>query len=469
MARPKKVKLAPTRARLKWVFDKYGKTDPLVPYYVHALWRKGAIGMGFAEFNHPPSLVEALTFLVENYIPGLLSRGRLPAAVDAGRLPAAGYTDPVLPPPAEDATVGEVFDWILHWLYADIMINRSFAARTDCAKLVPALARWVNEEVQFPERPPGGLSAEAMLGTPAEQLDQVWDRPAFITDPAEKASRAPMSAAAYVDTGRAHLFWSPAIGGQPKGHHAIARWGDHFQYICDWYSGARPDLGQFRTFAQAYQAAQEWHNRLPVDASGQPVEQGKVVYRWPDGWTVQALTTWKQFRQEGEVLGHCIGDSRGYYDAAQAGSDRFFSLRNEHGRPWITFHVRAPMINTPSYYGPDPEGKVAHVLQIKGCKNRTPGVKAPTRDCPDPLPDEATRVWDFLAATPWLVGADYQSAWVLTVRRLGYGLEDQPVKDWPAAELVRPPAVEPIKPGELAGDIVPVWWDTASRVPHWAR
>jgi hypothetical protein len=443
---------------MKWVFDQFGASDPLVPYYVHHVFRSEIIGypfMGRSTFNHPPDLKFMVPFLIERWIPSVLSTGVLKDKVAEGLLPAKGYSTETLPPPSEQDTIGEVFEWVLHWLYADVMINAGFLALRDCTKVIPALARWINEEVQMPRPLLQGLPGVS----PAEMLDRDWERPAFYT----KAEALAEDRTDCFDTGRTRLCPSPPLREAIPGWRQISlmQGQGNFRHICDWYDAARPDLGEYRTFEEAFEAAHTWHGAIPRDASGAPIEQGPVVFSWPDDWTVQELSTRRQFAQEGSFLAHCIGEARGYWDKRENGMARYFSLRDPDGRPWFTFEVSAPSISTPAYHGVDPEGDYAHVTQIKGCKNRTPGVSAMSADCFSPQPDECTRVWDFLAATPWLVGPDYRSCWALTVRHLGYGIENADPSVWRADQLIRPPAPEPIERGKLAVDeaaLAPRWW-----------
>lgn len=468
MARAKKVKLAPARARLKWVFDKYGASDPLVPYVVHHVFRYAIIRtpfFGAPRYGELPKLDATIRYLQESFLPAAVGHGLVATAVEEGLLPAEGYNPP-LGPLSIDATLGEAMEWTNHWLLADVMINAGFAARRECTKLIPHLARWVNEFAQTPEHlsgiyAPGTLPVSLLSTVPAHELDARWNERAFYST-AEAMALARMDC---IDTGRTRLCPSDALRQTPSGHwRGWAHFAEQFRPICDWYDAERPDLGQYPTFASAREAAEEWHSHIPLDAQGQPIEQGEVVYRWPDGWTVQTLASRLMFRQEGESLGHCIGESQGYWQEHQYGHSRFFSLRDPDGRPWFTFQVSAPMISTPAYHGIDEEGGVAHVVQIKGCKNRTPGVKAMSRDCPSPLADETTRVWDFLSATPWPVGHDYQSAWRLTVHRLGFGLEDQPVAEWTAGDLVRPPTFGTVPEGKLVQTALAegTWWERRS-------
>jgi len=459
MARARKKKLAPARARLKWVFDKYSENDPLVPYLTHHVFRSVVLGTEFVDGRRapfaapPPSLANITAYMVERWVPHMVGGGGLAFdAIQAGRLPADGYTLDSAPPlPAQGDTVGSVVDWVLHWLIADVMMNPGYEVLRDCTKLIPHLARWINEAVQFRTAFPG-------FPTPAASLDVAWDKQAFLTT----ADAMALGRTDCFDTGRSG--WGRVCPSAPLINEPIdgTYWEgmtQAFRSVCDWYDAEHPDLGKFRTWEGALAAAQEWHDQIPVDPSGALIEQGPIVYRWPDGWTVQELVTRQQFQQEGSSLGHCIGEASSFWDQRVSGLGRFFSLRKPGGRPWLTIHVEAPRIETPVYRGVDPDGGPAQVRQIKGCKNRDAGVSAGSADCPMPDPGESTRVWDFLAATPWLVGNDYRASWRLTVMRLGYGNADADPSEWTAEQLIRPPSPELLARGEaVEAGIDPAWW-----------
>lgn len=68
------------------------------------------------------------------------------------------------------------------------------------------------------------------------------------------------------------------------------------------------------------------------------VEQGDVVYEWPDGWTVQKLTTPLQLEDEGEQMQHCVG---GYCAEVEAGDTVIYSLRDPQGDPHATMEIKA--------------------------------------------------------------------------------------------------------------------------------
>lgn len=67
------------------------------------------------------------------------------------------------------------------------------------------------------------------------------------------------------------------------------------------------------------------------------IPQGDVVYRFPDGFTIQDLQTEEALRVEGEINQHCVGD---YCGAVEAGEARIYSLRDPKGVPKVTIEWR---------------------------------------------------------------------------------------------------------------------------------
>lgn len=427
MARPRRDNLSPLQRRLQWVFDTYAKRSPLVPIYT-VMVVKGVFDPSYLAPRggiYPTVLIAAVT--QEGLLsPGTSGRTLLQAekAVLDGRLTQEDVDVALLRNQPLPSTIGAAIRLLVAkarlWAMTDETFQR---APSNCDKLVPAYARWVAEVVAT-RSPLTGVSLE-------DDLEDRWDH---------------------------YLAHTTRRGWWPEdAMEKIERMyqGGAGRYVCDWFLGARPNLADYHTFDEALYAARTWHASLGGHKLA--VEDAKLVYQWPDGWTVQELLQRSHFRQEGDALHHCIGESSSYFDKMASGSSRFFSLRRPDGTPWFTMEVTANE-GPPSYWQPPVVPSDAIVEQIKGCKNRQPGVSAQSADCPRPDPSEATRIWDFLAATPWRLGADYQSAWALTVRLLGYGLEKTSVKGFKAKDLVRPPAPFRVPEGKLVADIAPRWW-----------
>ena len=159
-------------------------------------------------------------------------------------------------------------------------------------------------------------------------------------------------------------------------------------HILDWALGTNAALGNF-TFEQAEQAANLWHTQNQElsarvtnqrkrasgewfdsgDHDGQASQRGQVMHTFPNGWTVQRLTTPKQLLEEGNMgagggmLRHCIGTpSQPYVGQVRQGVMWADSLRTPENRPWLTATI---------YTGSN------DVHQVKGFKNRLAGTGGP--------------------------------------------------------------------------------------------
>lgn len=126
---------------------------------------------------------------------------------------------------------------------------------------------------------------------------------------------------------------------------------DQLSQIYDWWSSENPDLGQY-SYDQAVEASDAWHATLAPEPTGDAVP-GKVVHRYPSGWTVQRLVTRKQLESEGRELEHCVGM---YWNRVESGATEVYSLRDEGGNPVLTVEVQPPVF----------------VAQIAGERNRPP-------------------------------------------------------------------------------------------------
>jgi hypothetical protein len=76
-----------------------------------------------------------------------------------------------------------------------------------------------------------------------------------------------------------------------------------------------------------------------LDEDVGPVPQGKVIYKFSDGWTVQELVTPEQIFAEGEANQNCLRESSfgpQYLEQVENGESRIFSLRNPNGRPSVS-------------------------------------------------------------------------------------------------------------------------------------
>jgi hypothetical protein len=294
-----------------------------------------------------------------------------------------------------------------------------------CLKLVPAFARWVRSAIE--------QDASAAMA-----LRSIGDSRAFVDRTSSKLQVLAMGhpdddlAQHRIQTARTE---DPVTAALLSVGERVAALRNKFRELCDWYTAARPNLGAVKTWQQALNALDAWHSSLGgPEGERLEVPHGPVVYEWPDGYRVVELTDRSHLIAEGRALRHCIGAQPEYIDALRRERARFFSLRNAAGAPLFTFEVA---------HG---SGQLI-ALQIKGCKNRSPGTAAGSRDCPPPDPTECVRVYDFLAAAEWAVGPDYWACWDITVTQLGTLNTTKAGNDptrWPPSALVRPqPHIDP--------------------------
>lgn len=121
-----------------------------------------------------------------------------------------------------------------------------------------------------------------------------------------------------------------------------------FRSIVDWAEAENVDISKI-SLEDAMDAAAEWGERRKESK----LVPGNVIYRWPDGWTVQHLTTQEQLDGEGTAMQHCVAE---YYDPEDE-DIHIYSIRDADGRPHVTIEWR------------DDE---KYVAQVKGKQNAEP-------------------------------------------------------------------------------------------------
>lgn len=117
---------------------------------------------------------------------------------------------------------------------------------------------------------------------------------------------------------------------------AIAMWAEH----------ENVDLNK-TSLAEALEAVKHF------DAFEGEMPQGRVVYRFDDGWTVQELGSEEQLQAEGQAMQHCVGD----YCLADQPETHIYSIRDERGMPHVTMEYN---------------GQTGHFTQIYGKQNEPP-------------------------------------------------------------------------------------------------
>lgn len=95
--------------------------------------------------------------------------------------------------------------------------------------------------------------------------------------------------------------------------------------IAQWSKLKRVDLMKM-SLAEALEAIKGFRYSAKV-------RQGKVVYKYPSGWTVQELRGRSELEAEGKRLAHCVA---GYCEAVDSGRSVIYSLRDPDGVPYVT-------------------------------------------------------------------------------------------------------------------------------------
>ena len=162
-----------------------------------------------------------------------------------------------------------------------------------------------------------------------------------------------------------------------------------FGYVLDWFLARDPNTNDL-SFDDAETESERWHNQAKAEANaalvqrarregkyfdcpdGVASEQGEVLYTFPNGYTSQKLTTWKQFQEEGNIdsggegrvgkgggcLHHCIGEGDSYFRRTRDGLTETHSLRAPGNKPQISITIDMP-------------GR--RISQARGLRNRLPG------------------------------------------------------------------------------------------------
>lgn len=117
--------------------------------------------------------------------------------------------------------------------------------------------------------------------------------------------------------------------------------------IALWQRQNRVDLGQ-------WPAEKLLHEIEDFDVDADEVPQGKLLHRWPDGWTMQQLVSEEQLESEGEIMQHCVGN---YCHTLHEGNVDILSLRDPSGKPHATIEHNTA---------------INRFLQVQGKQNEPP-------------------------------------------------------------------------------------------------
>ncbi len=169
--------------------------------------------------------------------------------------------------------------------------------------------------------------------------------------------------------------------------------------IAQWAKETRTDIGKV-DLATALETIATYKFKESL------VEQGTIVYRYKDGWTVQELRTESALTQEGKQMQNCIG---GYCEDVERGDTRIYSVRDASGQPHVSMELKVPP--GPSNYGSElapeefirsPERLRWHFEQILGKQNDMPidEYRERAREFIDKVFDKEGLGWCLTGGTP---------------------------------------------------------------------
>ena len=127
-----------------------------------------------------------------------------------------------------------------------------------------------------------------------------------------------------------------AVHGFNESRAALA---NEFRALADYARATGLDLNRIKTpdeLGEALAEARDWGRERALEAEHVP---GELLYTFPDGWTVEELTTPAHLAHETKQMRHCIED----YAELDAPERRYYSLRDPTGRSQVTIeHVTSP-------------------------------------------------------------------------------------------------------------------------------
>lgn len=128
------------------------------------------------------------------------------------------------------------------------------------------------------------------------------------------------------------------VDGNPVNWHILRP--NELNHWADWYRSDHPsrkgtDIMQMKT-PELHQTIKDWDTDMREKAKEQAQVRGDIIHSFPDGWTVQRLTTPEQLADEGEAMGHCVGS---YARPVQQGNSLIYSLRDHQNEPHATWEI----------------------------------------------------------------------------------------------------------------------------------
>lgn len=113
----------------------------------------------------------------------------------------------------------------------------------------------------------------------------------------------------------------------------------------DWYHSNHAtrrgvDIMQMKA-PDMHEKIKDWEDAMLQESGGAADHSGEVLHQWPDGWSIQNLTSADALKDEGQKMGHCVG---GYHSNVQHGHSMILSLRDDKNEPHGTMEIN------PSHY-----------------------------------------------------------------------------------------------------------------------
>lgn len=160
----------------------------------------------------------------------------------------------------------------------------------------------------------------------------------------------------------------------------VNRFGNWLRW-CEEYHRPAPD---WKARAFGYQAMMDWMAQMGTatpdfDPNAPQWENRETVYTYPDGWTIDLVTTPVDLSLEGQEMGHCVG---GYGSNVEGGNSIIYSLRDARGYPHVTFEVEGT-----GQRGTEPHNTTGYnwdIIQIQG------------KEDTEPIREYKQRIGDFL-------------------------------------------------------------------------
>lgn len=150
----------------------------------------------------------------------------------------------------------------------------------------------------------------------------------------------------------------PWLGREAARSFIADRGGGPLPSLLDWYESEHPDLMSM-SWAEATDASDEWHKQfIGQDEYKKPSHKAVTVASWPDGATLQRITTEAQLDSEGTSMGHCVG---GYWSDVRDDRSIILSYRDPDGVPQATLEIKIQAV------GPikDSSTSVPFIVQAK--------------------------------------------------------------------------------------------------------